>query len=245
MIATITSATTNSVALTATGGAATGTITDNDVARRLDQRRDGQRGGRHGHLHGHAQTGATGAGNEVDYATPTARPRPVSDYYTAAAGTVNFLAGETTKTITVSILNDNVYEGAETFNVNLSNAVERDDRRQPGHRHDQGRRHGRAARTTTGRRCRSRCPASVVEDGATNGLHVHAEQRVRVATAVNYTLSGTATSGTDYAAVSGTLTIPAGSLTGTVTIDPTVDTVFEGNETVIATITSASTNSGR
>ena len=39
------------------------------------------------------------------------------------------------------------------------------------------------------------------------------------------------------------MTIPAGSTTASVTIDPTTDSVFENNETVIATITSASSNS--
>ena len=45
--------------------------------------------------------------------------------YTMGSGTLNFAAGVTTQTITVAILNDTpaVYEGAETFNVNLSGAV--------------------------------------------------------------------------------------------------------------------------
>ena len=41
-----------------------------------------------------------------------------------------------------------------------------------------------------------------------------------------------------------TITIPAGSLTGTVTIDPTVDAVYEGSETVIADITSVTGGNG-
>jgi hypothetical protein len=39
-----------------------------------------------------------------------------------------------------------------------------------------------------------------------------------------------------------TISIPAGDLTGTVTIDPTADLIYEGNETVIATIASVSGN---
>jgi hypothetical protein len=37
---------------------------------------------------------------------------------------------------------------------------------------------------------------------------------------------------------------PAGDLTGTVTIDPTADLIYEGNETVIATIASVSGGNG-
>ncbi|MDP2262517.1 MAG: Calx-beta domain-containing protein, partial [Hydrogenophaga sp.] len=69
-------------------------------------------------------------------------------------------------------------------------------------------------------------------------------------TVVTITLTGSATLTTDYA-ISGltatgtagvyTLTIAAGSLTGTFTVDPVGDGVFEGAETVIATITGAST----
>jgi hypothetical protein len=41
-----------------------------------------------------------------------------------------------------------------------------------------------------------------------------------------------------------TISIPAGDLTGTVTIDPTADLIYEGNETVIATIASVSGGNG-
>jgi outer membrane lipoprotein-sorting protein len=41
-----------------------------------------------------------------------------------------------------------------------------------------------------------------------------------------------------------TISIPAGDLTRTVTIDPTADLIYEGNETVIATIASVSGGNG-
>jgi hypothetical protein len=40
---------------------------------------------------------------------------------------------------------------------------------------------------------------------------------------VSLEYTGTATNGTDYVASSMTISIPAGDLTGTVTIDPTAD----------------------
>ena len=53
---------------------------------------------------------------------------------------------------------------------------------------------------------------------------------------VNYTMSGSATNGTDYTAVSGSVIIPANTASATVTITPIDDSVYEGNETVILTL---------
>ena len=59
----------------------------------------------------------------VDYATldsTTGRAKEGDDY-TATSGTVTFAPGETSKTITVEILSDDIYEGPEGFLVELSN----------------------------------------------------------------------------------------------------------------------------
>ncbi len=59
--------------------------------------------------------------------------------------------------------------------------------------------------------------------------------------AFTYTLSGTATAGTDYTDVQGgSLTIPAGSTTGTISISILNDLVAEGTETVILNLTGGS-----
>ncbi|MBD2568895.1 Calx-beta domain-containing protein [Anabaena lutea] len=50
---------------------------------------------------------------------------------------------------------------------------------------------------------------------------------------VNYTTAGTATNGTDYSNLTGTVTFAAGSSTATVTVDPIDDTLVEGTETAI------------
>jgi len=54
---------------------------------------------------------------------------------------------------------------------------------------------------------------------------------------VNYVLSGTAASGADYSALTGTVTIPAGSASAVFSVVPISDSLIEGSETVIATIT--------
>ena len=43
--------------------------------------------------------------------------------FSVAGGTLTFAPGETTKSITVAITNDSVFEGAENFQVNLSGAT--------------------------------------------------------------------------------------------------------------------------
>jgi len=54
---------------------------------------------------------------------------------------------------------------------------------------------------------------------------------------VNYSLSGTASSGTDYETLPGTVTIPEGSPSATVTVIPVDDTAVEENEAVVLTLT--------
>ena len=80
---------------------------------------------------------------------------------------------------------------------------------------------------------------SVAENGS--DLTLTATLSLATAEDVTVTLAGTGTStaGTDYASLS-TITISAGSTTGTTTFNPTDDSVYEGNETAIITITDVS-----
>ncbi|RPI61476.1 MAG: hypothetical protein EHM48_05585, partial [Planctomycetaceae bacterium] len=70
---------------------------------------------------------------------------------------------------------------------------------------------------------------TVTRDGSTSG-----------ALTVNYTVSGTATNGTDYTALSGTVTIPDGQASTTITLSPINDNTVESTETVILTLASGS-----
>ncbi|WP_172969348.1 Calx-beta domain-containing protein, partial [Microcystis aeruginosa] len=82
-------------------------------------------------------------------------------------------------------------------------------------------------------------PASVTEDGTTNLVYTFTRTGVTTdALTVNYTVSGTATNGTDYASIPTSVTFAAGSATATVIVDPTADTTVESNETVILTLAS-------
>jgi RTX calcium-binding nonapeptide repeat (4 copies)/Calx-beta domain len=88
-------------------------------------------------------------------------------------------------------------------------------------------------------------PLSTDEDGATNLVYTfQREGSTASPLTVNFSVGGTATFNTDYTqagaatfnATSGTVVIPAGSLTAAVTLDPTADTTVEPNETAILTV---------
>ena len=68
------------------------------------------------------RTGNTSGAATVDYATTDATASERSDYM-AALGTLRFAAGETSKTVSVFIVDDRYGEAPETFNVTLSNPV--------------------------------------------------------------------------------------------------------------------------
>ena len=67
---------------------------------------------------GRARTAQT----TVDWATSDGTATAGADY-TAASGTLTFIAGETSKTVSVTVLDDAHDEGSETMTLTLSNAV--------------------------------------------------------------------------------------------------------------------------
>ncbi|HUS10977.1 MAG TPA: Calx-beta domain-containing protein [Pyrinomonadaceae bacterium] len=68
------------------------------------------------------RTGNTAAAATVNYASSNSTASDRTDYL-AALGTLQFAAGETSKTISVLIIDDGYVESAEIFNVTLSNPV--------------------------------------------------------------------------------------------------------------------------
>jgi hypothetical protein len=66
------------------------------------------------------RTANTNVAASVNYATSNGTAQAGSDY-TAAGGTLNFAAGETAKTFTITLLNDPAVEAAETLTLALSN----------------------------------------------------------------------------------------------------------------------------
>ncbi|CCI16601.1 hypothetical protein MICAF_2090001 [Microcystis aeruginosa PCC 9807] len=82
-------------------------------------------------------------------------------------------------------------------------------------------------------------PASVTEDGTTNLIYTFTRSGVTTnPLTVNYSISGTATNGSDYTSIPTSVTFAANATTATVIVDPTADTTVESDETVILTLAS-------
>jgi Calx-beta domain/Domain of unknown function DUF11 len=79
------------------------------------------------------------------------------------------------------------------------------------------------------------------EAGAVPGvMTVTLSKVIAVNTTLNYSVTGTATSAVDYASFGGSITIAAGSTTGTISIPVIDDAIVETAETVIVTLNSVS-----
>ena len=151
--------------------------------------------------------------------------------YTALSGTVTILAGATTATITIPVINDVIIEPAETAIVTLTsvtsgvatlgatltatNTITSDDA-------------GTVSIANT---------TNAAEPGTNGVLTVTQTLASATNTVLAYTTSGTATSGIDYTALSGTVTIPAGATSATISIPVIDDAIVESGETVIVTLT--------
>lgn len=81
-------------------------------------------------------------------------------------------------------------------------------------------------------------------DGGRTGVFVVSLGQVSaVDTVVRYRLSGTATEGTDYDTLTGTVTIPAGQMSAEIRINPQEDDLVDGGETVQLTLIGVTGNS--
>lgn len=166
----------------------------------------------------------------VDYATADGSATDGADY-TSQSGTATILAGDTSATVDVPVLDDDTYEGDEDFTLDLSNAVNGV--------------LGTASGTATIQDDDAApdvdiAPAQVLEgDAGTTPLDLAVSLSNPSAEdiSVDYVTSdGTALAGSDYEAASGTLTIPAGDTVGQVEVTVDGDTTFEPNEDLTVTL---------
>jgi hypothetical protein len=183
----------------------------------------------------HLSANAPSGGVTVDFATQNGSATAPSDY-TATTGTATIAEGTSTAVIAVQIVGDTLSEGNETFTVKLSNASGGntiaddtatgtivDDDPLPSLRiNDVSLTEGNSG---------TRNATFTVTQSAISGKHV----TVQYATSDN-----SAKAPGDYTPVSGTLTIPAGSTSRTVTVPVRGDTIDENNETFNLNLSSAS-----
>ena len=152
--------------------------------------------------------------------------------YTALAGTVDIANGQQTATIDVVVTDDVLLEPAETVTLTLTNSsnvmfgfdptpatvtIGDDD----------------TLIITLSNGSDAAEPASdgqfIVDLGTLNNTGA--------AINVTYAVAGTATAGSDYSAVTGTVVIGAGAQTATVDVNVIDDALLEGAETVVLTLT--------
>lgn len=158
-----------------------------------------------------------------------------TDYTDALNGSITITEGNSNGTITLAPSDDLDFEGAETINITLNTATSP---------------YTIATGTASINLTDNDAPPSVTVVAGINGTEpsTHGTFTINLSTAapsggvdVTYTLTGTASFNTDYTdALSGTINIPEGTNSGTVTLITSDDPDIEGTETIIITLNTAS-----
>ena len=170
----------------------------------------------------------------VNYATSNGTAT-TSDY-TASSGTLTFNPGETAKSFTVPILDDNSPETIETVNLTLSNPVNA----------------ALGVLTTAtlsiidneSTTVQVETPSYTLnETGGQVAIQVTLSSPAAFSITVNYATSdGTAVAGSDYTAASGTLTFAPGETSQPIIIAITNDNAFESSEAFNLTLSNITPN---
>ena len=175
----------------------------------------------------------------VDYADAgTGTATSGTDYTALSAGRLTFAAGTTSQTITVSVQGDTTSEPDETVVITLGNPTNATVSTAP--------RTGTGTGTIEDNDTLS-ISSPFVDEGDSGSANLVFTVSLGGAKAAAVTVSyadagtGTATSGTDYTAVTaGMLTFAAGTTSQTITVLVTGDTTVEADETVVIALSGAS-----
>ncbi|MFM8269868.1 MAG: Calx-beta domain-containing protein, partial [Pseudomonadota bacterium] len=154
--------------------------------------------------------------------------------HSLSSGTLTISAGSSFVTTSFSVVDDSLYELNETVILTIGSPTN-------------ATASGQTVQTVT---ITNNDPAPVVSftassqslsEGNSGSTVVNLTVQLNTVSGVNasipFSVSGTATSGTDFSvSTSSPLVIPAGSTTGTITLSVTGDNVYENNETIILTL---------
>jgi len=172
------------------------------------------------------RSGNNSVAASVSYATAAGTATAGSDY-TETSGTLNFAAGELSKSFTIPIVDDSLYEGDETVNLTLSNASGAT--LEPP---------STAVLTIIENEDKPSLSINDVSVTETNVGTTNADFTVRLTNpttqivTVDYiTSDGTANAANDYVASSGRVTIQPGNSTATISVPVYGDTNIEQAET--------------
>ncbi len=153
--------------------------------------------------------------------------------YTALSGTLSVSADATTATIPVAIIDDSDREGDETVVLTLTGGG--------GHRIVSPDTHtltiaGSDGPPTMTSVSFASASQSAGEESGTRNVAVNLTPAPESDITLSYTVGGTATAGSDYTALPGTLTVPAGATTATIPVALVADSDQEDRETVVLTL---------
>ena len=187
---------------------------------------------------------STGITAQIDVTGSSANPADAADFGGAfPSQTVIFLAGETSKTVTINVSGDTVVEPDEQFTVTLGNPT---NATTTNTTFTNTTATGTIADDDTATISLGVNPISVVEDGISNLVYTFTRTGgdTTAELIVNYNVGGTAALATDYSqtgattftASTGTVTFAPNATTATVTIAPNIDQIFESDETLALTL---------
>jgi CARDB/Bacterial pre-peptidase C-terminal domain/Calx-beta domain/FG-GAP-like repeat len=188
------------------------------------------------------RSGNTATGLTVNYAVGGTATNGTD--YTQIPTSISFAPGSATATLPIAVLDDTTAEANETITINLASGT--------GYTLDTA-----LTATTITVSDNEVAPAlptvtilatdatatEVVTGGVLDdGLYTLTRTGdTTAALTVNYTVSGTATSGTDFTALPGSVSFAAGSSTATIPLTVLDDTTLDANETVVVTLASGAT----
>jgi hypothetical protein len=165
----------------------------------------------------------------VFYSTANGTALATSDYTALVDDSVTFAAGQTSKTVAVTLVNDTRDENNQTFSLNLTsitNAAIGDAQAIATILDDD------AAPTVQF----ALASSSGSESSSSANLSVNLSAASEFTVTVPFSLSGTATNGVEYSASASPLTFNPGDTSESVTLSITNDALDEDNETVVVTL---------
>lgn len=175
------------------------------------------------------KVGSTAKTHAVNYATADGSAKAGSDYL-SKSGTLTFSAGQSSKTLTISGVEDGTFESNESFNVKLSSATA-----------------GATISDSEGKGTVTNDDAApsfkINNVAASEGNSLTFTVEKTGSTALNHTVyystaDGTARAGSDYSSRSGSIKVYAAQSSKVITISTIEDSTVEPNETFYVNLTS-------
>ena len=184
-------------------------------------------------------SGAASSATVLGWRTAGVTATSGTDFTAVTSGALTIDAGDTTGTLSVATSQDDFAESTETFTVTITgttlpSGVTLGTTSATGTIEDN---ETLMASVTAG-------SATVAEGGTASFAVALGGGTSTEAVTVTYTVSGTADVNDDYTAPSGTLTLAAGVDGGTIEIVTGMDSVLDGGETLVVTLTGATTAAG-